>query len=107
MHKPTLHSHTHCQAAQGNAQTKACKRASSFAPEREFQKFFSLSLKNNKRNAQPDIDRQKSKRTMTLKLNTDNGLQRRADRTPADYSRNCCTTIFKKHNKIKNLLTSN
>lgn len=55
-------------------------------PEREFQIFFSLALKNKKRHAQPDTDRQKSKRTMTLKLNTDNGLQRRADRTPAANS---------------------
>ena len=43
--------------------------------------------KNKKRYAQPDTDRQKSKRTMTLKLNTDNGLQRRTDRTPAANSR--------------------
>jgi len=26
MHKPTLHSHTHCQAAQANAQTQAWQR---------------------------------------------------------------------------------
>ena len=55
-------------------------------PEREFQIFFSHALKNKKRNAQPDTDRQKCKRTMTQKLNTDNGLQRRADRTPAANS---------------------
>lgn len=42
--------------------------------------------KNKKRYAQPDSDKQKSKRTMTLKLNTDNGLQRRTDRTPAANS---------------------
>ncbi len=33
--------------------------------------------KNKKRNAQPDTDRQKSKHTMTLKPNTDSGLQGR------------------------------
>jgi hypothetical protein len=33
--------------------------------------------KNKKRNAQSNTDRQKSKQTMTRKLNTDNGLQAR------------------------------
>ena len=46
-------------------------------------KNFPSLQKNKKRNAPPNTDRQKSKRTMTRKLNTDNGLQRRADRTPA------------------------
>jgi hypothetical protein len=41
-------------------------------------KIFSPTLKKNKkRNAQPYTDRQKSKQTMTLKPNTDNGLQGR------------------------------
>lgn len=45
-------------------------------------------MKNNKkRNAKPDTYRQKSKQTMTLKPNTDNGLQKRVDRTPAANSR--------------------
>lgn len=42
-----------------------------------FLKNFPTLQKNKKRNAQPDIDRQKSKQKMTLKLNTDNGLQGR------------------------------
>jgi hypothetical protein len=75
------------QAAQSNAQTQACKRASTFATRERISKFFLPRLKKNKkRNAQPDTDRQKRKRTMTLKPNTDNGLQRRADRTPAANS---------------------
>ena len=49
-------------------------------------KNFPSLQKNKKRNAPPNTDRQKSKRTMTRKLNTDNGLQRRADRTPAANS---------------------
>lgn len=51
-----------------------------------FKKFPAPSKKNKKRNAQPDTDRQNSKQTMTLKLNTDNGLQERTDRTPAANS---------------------
>ena len=49
-------------------------------------KNFPSLQKNKKRNAPPNTDRQKSKRTMTRKLNTDNGLQRRPDRTPAGNS---------------------
>ena len=51
-----------------------------------FLKNFPTIQKNKKRHAQPDIDRQKNKQTITLKPNTDNGLQRRADRTPAANS---------------------
>ena len=47
-----------------------------------FKKFPTLQ-KNKKRNAQPDTDSHKRKQTMTLKLNTDNGLQGRWTRTPA------------------------
>ena len=42
-----------------------------------FLKNFPTLQKNKKRNAQPDTDKQKSKQTMTLKPNTDNGLQGR------------------------------
>ena len=42
-----------------------------------FKNFPNPSKKNKKRNAQTDTDRQKSKQTMTLKPNTDNGLQGR------------------------------
>jgi len=42
-----------------------------------FLKNFPPFKKNKKRNAQPDTDRQKSKQKMTLKPNTDNGLQGR------------------------------
>ena len=52
-----------------------------------FKKFPDPSKKNKKRNPQPDTNRQKSKQIMTLKLNTDNGLQGRTDRTPAANSR--------------------
>lgn len=79
--------YAHLQAAQAQAQTKACKRASTFATRERISRFFLPRFKKNKKNnAPPDTDRQKSKRTMTLKLNTDNGLQRRADRTPAANS---------------------
>ena len=68
------------QAAQANAQNKACKRASTIATrEKNFKNFSPTLKKNKKRNTQPDT-------TMTRKLNTDNGLQRRADRTPAANS---------------------
>jgi len=46
----------------------------------------SRPLKNKKCHAQPDTDRQKSKHTMTLKHNTDNGLQGRWIRTPSANS---------------------
>ena len=48
-----------------------------------FLKNFPTLQKNKKRHAQPNTDRQKSKRMMKLKLNTGNGLQSRTDRTPA------------------------
>lgn len=43
--------------------------------EKLFLKNFPTLQKNKKHHAQPDKDRQKSKLTMTLKPNTDNGLQ--------------------------------
>jgi hypothetical protein len=63
--------------------------------EKLFLKNVPTLQKNKKRYAQPDSDRQKSKRTMTLKLNTDNGLQRRTDRTPAANMRlaSCGVTV--------------
>lgn len=45
--------------------------------EKLFLKNFPTLQKNKKRNAQPDTDRQKSIKTMTLKPNTDKDLQGR------------------------------
>jgi hypothetical protein len=41
-------SHTHCQAAQSQAQTKACQRVCLFQPKRRISKFFSHALERKK-----------------------------------------------------------
>ncbi|MBX2908886.1 MAG: hypothetical protein KF706_04600 [Chitinophagales bacterium] len=75
------------QAAQAQAQTKACKRASTF-PQTKIElkkKSPSTSEENKIRNPQTDT-------TKTVKLNNDNGLQTRWTRKPAANSSNRCTT---------------
>jgi hypothetical protein len=62
---------------------KLCQKACKAKARKIVFKNFPTLQKNKKRNAQPDTDRQKSKQTMTLKPNTANGLQGRAERTPA------------------------
>ena len=51
-----------------------------------FLKNFPTLQKKQKAQRKPNTDRQKSKQKMTLKPNTVNGLQGRADRTPAANS---------------------
>ncbi len=55
----------------------------SFADKIELKKISSPSENKKYEYAQPDTNRQKSKRSITLKLMTNSGLQGRADRTPA------------------------
>jgi hypothetical protein len=81
------------QFAPANAPPKLLKELAKLAPhlreptqENLFLKIFPTLQKNKKRNAQPDTDRPKGKQTMTLKPNTDNGLQGRWTRTPAANS---------------------
>lgn len=69
---------------QVNAQTQAFKRSSTFATQERISKFFLLRFKKIKNATyNPTPTDKKSKRTMLLKPNIDNGLQRRAYRTPA------------------------
>ncbi len=64
-------SHTHCQAAQANAQTKAWQRVCLSHPDKIEIKKSSLPSKNKKyATAQPDT-------TKTMKRSIDNGLQGR------------------------------
>lgn len=70
---PTLHSHTHCQAAQANAQTKAWQRVCLSHPDKIELKKSSLPSENKKyATSQTDT---------TMKFNNDNGLQGRWTRT--------------------------
>ena len=76
--------YAHLQAAQAQAQTKACKRASTFATRERISRFFLPRFKKNKKNnAQPDTDRQKSEWTTTRKAQADSDFQTRWTRTPA------------------------
>jgi hypothetical protein len=59
------------QFAQAKAQSKNCKRASTFATQRRISKFFSHALKKIKTHNRTD------RHEMTVKLNNDNGLQTR------------------------------
>ena len=78
----------HCQSPASPSTIQSfVKELAKPTQEKLFLKNVPTLQKNKKRYAQPDTDRQKSKRTMTLKLTTDNGLQRRTDRTPAANSR--------------------
>jgi hypothetical protein len=68
---PTLHRHTHCQAAQANAQTKAWQRVCLSNPDKIELKKSSFPSENKKyATAQPDT-------TKTDKRSIDNGLQGR------------------------------
>jgi hypothetical protein len=68
-------SHTHCQAAQANAQSKAWQRVCLSHPDKIELKKSSLPSENKKyATAQPDT-------TKTVKRSTDNGLQERMTRT--------------------------
>jgi hypothetical protein len=73
-------SHTHCQAAQANAQTKAWQRVCLSHPDKIELKKSSLSSENKKyATAQADT-------TKALKINNVNGLQTRWTGTPAANS---------------------
>ena len=68
---PTLNSHTHCQAAPANAQTKAWQRVCLSHPDKIELKKPSLPSENKKyATAQTDT-------TRTVKRTIDNGLQGR------------------------------
>jgi len=74
----------HCQSPTSQRSDQSfVKELAKPKQEKLFLKNFPTLQKSKKRNAQPDTDRQKSKQTMTLKPNTANGLQGRAERTPA------------------------
>ena len=56
MFKPTLHSHTHCQATQANATTQAWQRAC--LPQRTDRMTIQQKLKkNNKKNEQRNANK--------------------------------------------------
>ncbi len=68
----------HCQSLTSQpADQSFVKELAKPTQEKLFLKNFPTLQKNKKRHAQPNTDRQKSKQTMTLKPNTDNGLQKR------------------------------
>jgi hypothetical protein len=69
------------QFAQANAQTKNCKRASTFATQRRISKFSPTLLKKIKTRNRTD------RHKMTVKLNNVNGLQTQWTRTPAGNRR--------------------
>lgn len=74
------------QAAQAKAQSKACKRASTFPTQRRISNFFPTLFKKNKtHDTEPDNEH---------KLNTDNGIQTRWTRTPAG-NMNCAKNQIK------------
>lgn len=66
----------HCQSRTSPSSDQSfVKELAKPTQEKLFLKNFPTLQKNKKRNAQPYTDRQISKQTMTLKPNTDNGLQ--------------------------------
>ena len=68
----------HCQSRTSPSTVQSfVKELAKPTQEKLFLKNFPTLQKNKKRNAQPDTDRPISKQTMTLKPNTDNGLQGR------------------------------
>jgi hypothetical protein len=73
--KSQPNSHTHCQAAQANAQTKAWQRVCLSNPDKIELKKSSLPSEN-KKYATPQTDT-----TKTIKRSIDNGLQGRTTRT--------------------------
>ena len=91
--------HTHCQAAQANAQTKAWQRVCLSHPDKiELKKSFLPS--ENKKYATAQTNKTQ---TMTFKLNNDNSLQTRWTRTSAGNISNCCTTPFFQKIVFKNI----
>jgi len=85
MRPPILQAHCQSPSSQRNSQSFV-KELAKRMQKKLFLKNIPTLQKNNKCNAKPNTDREKSKRTMTLKHNTDNGLQRQAVRTPAAKS---------------------
>ena len=68
----------HCQSPTSPSSNQSfVKELAKPMQEKLFLKNFPTLQKNKKHNAQPVTDRQKNKQTMTLKPNTDNGLQGR------------------------------
>jgi hypothetical protein len=68
----------HCQSSTSQRYDQSfVKVLANAAQEKLVLKNFLPFKKNKKRNAQPDTDKQKRIRTMTLKPNTENGLQGR------------------------------
>ena len=68
----------HCQSPTSQRSDQSfVKELAKPKQEKLFLKISQPLQKNKKRNTQPDTDIQKSKQTMTLKPNNDNGLQRR------------------------------
>ncbi|BDQ12119.1 hypothetical protein [Sediminibacterium sp. TEGAF015] len=66
----------HCQSPTSQRPDQSfVKELAKPTQEKLFLKNFPTLQKNKKRNAKADTDRQKSKQTMKLKPNTDNGLQ--------------------------------
>ena len=66
----------HCQSPESPSTIQSfIKELAKPTQEKLFIKNVPTLQKNKKRHAQPDTDRQKSKQTMTLKPNNDNGLQ--------------------------------
>ena len=73
----TVYKHI-AKAPRANAQTKALSKSlQSQCKSKLFLKNLPTLQKNKKRNAQPETDRQKNRQKITLKPNTDNGLQGR------------------------------
>ena len=82
---PTLFASTLPKPHKPKHRPKLCQRAcKANARKIVFKKFPDPSKKI--KNATHSRQRKTKKQTMTLKLNTDNGLQRQADRTPAANS---------------------
>ena len=79
----------HCQSRTSPSSDQSfVKELAKPTQEKLFLKNFPTLQKNKKRNAQPATDRPISKQTMTLKPNTDNGLQERT--TEHQLPTACC-----------------
>jgi hypothetical protein len=66
-------SHTHCQAAQAQAQSQACQRVCLFQPKRRISKFFSHALERKKfKTRQSASSRTGTRATQTVKENETN-----------------------------------
>ena len=88
----------HCQSPASPSKDQSfVKELAKPTQEKLLLKNFPTLKKNKKRNAQPDTDRQKSKQAMTLKPNTDNGLQGRMTehQLPTGYWRKLGRTRLK------------